>query len=268
MKTKLHFALGLVLFAVLFDGCRKNDAADYNPVINPDMAALKKQYFKAVIDASVVEPFEIYRSLIAVINYGDSSAGPGNLTWSLDSAGRYRVLVSSWMKQGNLKYWPMGKPFKLSNNQAYMPWVTSVPELSDFLKWQKFTDTTSLRIRVAQVLGMPAYTENNYIVEFWVYPENMFRPTPDPEITDHEANLYFPSSATVAYRTWFNNLIQIQYDTTKNPFPWTRLGYTYDWGNPVSEIGLSEFVIDTSSLVTVENIYTTWQYYQLSQVKK
>ena len=26
-------------------------------------------------------------------------------------------------------------------------------------------------------------------------------------------------------------------------YPWTRLGYTYDWGNPRNLVGLSEFVL-------------------------
>ena len=38
-------------------------------------------------------------------------------------------------------------------------------------------------------------------------------------------------------------------------FPWTRLGYTYDWGNSTSEIGLSEFVIKNNSQVTVFKVY-------------
>jgi hypothetical protein len=26
-------------------------------------------------------------------------------------------------------------------------------------------------------------------------------------------------------------------------YPWTRLGYSYDWGNPKNPVGLSEFVL-------------------------
>ncbi len=33
------------------------------------------------------------------------------------------------------------------------------------------------------------------------------------------------------------------------------LGYTYDWGNPVSDLGLSEFVTDTGATVGVGQIY-------------
>jgi len=44
------------------------------------------------------------------------------------------------------------------------------------------------------------------------------------------------------------------------PYPWTQLGYTYDWGNPETEVGLSEFVIKTNSKVKVNRIESTLKY--------
>ncbi|MBU6351343.1 MAG: hypothetical protein KGS73_14490 [Chloroflexi bacterium] len=37
-------------------------------------------------------------------------------------------------------------------------------------------------------------------------------------------------------------------------YPWTRLGYTYDWSNSASEVGLSEFVVAAGSTVAVEPV--------------
>jgi hypothetical protein len=37
-------------------------------------------------------------------------------------------------------------------------------------------------------------------------------------------------------------------------YPWTRLGYTYDWGNPKSEIGLSEFVIKNGAPIKIHSV--------------
>jgi len=233
------------------------------------MTTLKKQYKLAVIDAKTVEPYEIYRNLVAVVYYADSMAGQGNLVWSTDSTGKQRVLVISWMKQSTTQYWPVGKTFKTSNNQAFISWITTTPEMSDFLKKNYFSDTLTLNLRIAQKLGMPPDTKNNYFVEFWVYPENLFRPTPDPEITDHEADLYFPAWVSQKHRLWFTNEMSNKYDTSSSSaFPWTRLGYTYDWANPLKPIGLSEFIVDTSSTVTVKKIYSSWEYYQLSLTMK
>ena len=48
--------------------------------------------------------------------------------------------------------------------------------------------------------------------------------------------------------------------TGDHPYPWTGLGYTYDWGNPDSEIGLSEFVILGGSTVGVDAVIPTEEY--------
>ena len=260
-----------VLFASLglISACKKSDDVPYTPSSGPDMAALKKQYNLAVIDTKVAEPWEIYRSLISINYYADSLAGEGNLVWSKDSVGRPRLLVVSWMKQSSTVYWPVGKTIKTSNVVAYRSWITSCPEMLDFLKKNSFPDSVAMHLRIAQVLGMPPDTKNNFFVEYWVYPENLFRPTPDPEITDHEANLYFPSWVSQGYRDWFNNEMKNKYDTTTtSAFPWTRLGYTYDWSTPLHPIGLSEFVVDTSAVVTVKAVYSSWQYYRLSLTKR
>ncbi|MCK9422112.1 MAG: hypothetical protein M0Q38_05905 [Bacteroidales bacterium] len=251
----------LIFSAGIFSGCKKTSTVYCQ--VGTDITSLKKQYKLAVIDAKTAEPYEIYRSLVAVKYYGDSMAGEGNLTWSTDSTGRMRVLVVSWMKQNTTQYWPVGKTFKTSNNLAYMSWITTAPEMVDFLKKHTFTDQSALHLRIAQVLGMPPDTQNDYFVEFWVYPENLFRPTPDPEITDHEADLWFPASVSAKHKSWFLNEIKNKYDTaTTSAFPWTRLGYTYDWANPLHPVGLSEFVVDTSALVTVKRICSSWKYYQ------
>ena len=146
-----------------------------------------------------------------------------------------------------------------------MSWITTAPEMMDFMKKNNFSSQSSLHLRIAQILGMPPDTQNDFFVEYWVYPRNLFRPTPDPEITDHEADLYFPSSASRKHISWFQNEMKNKYDTSSaTAFPWTRLGYTYDWDNPLHPVGFSEFVVDTSSVVTVKNIYTSWEYYQLA----
>jgi hypothetical protein len=267
MKNLIRPALLVFLAAIILQACTK-DEITYVPSGNSHVS-LKHRYNLAVIDAITVQPYEIFHSLVPVVNYGDSMAGQGNLAWSADSTGRQRVLVISWMKQSSLQYWPEGKTIKTSNVQAYMSWVTTAPQMLDFLKKQNFDDSAALHLRIAQVLGMPPDTKNNYFVEFLVYPENLFRPTPDPEINDQEAELYFPATASEKHRKWFMNEIANKYDTnTTSAFPWTRLGYTYDWANPSHPVGMSEFVVDTSSVVTVKKIYSSAQYYQMSLTMK
>jgi hypothetical protein len=145
--------------------------------------------------------------------------------------------------------------------------VTVVPELRDFcLTTGPFQNRP---LRMEQLLGLaPNHGKDRQgkareFVELWVSPQDLFRPAPDPEITDHEAGLDFPSSGrflsvSEEHIKWFNELKSISYE--ESGLPWTRLGYTYDWGSPESEIGLSEFVIRQGANVKVFSITPTEEY--------
>ena len=75
-------------------------------------------------------------------------------------------------------------------------------------------------------------------------PGDMFRPSPDPEITDHEAEITFP---TILNRfLMFDNRVHI---------------VEYDWGNTSNHIGLSEFVILGSSTVGINSIISNDDYF-------
>ena len=51
------------------------------------------------------------------------------------------------------------------------------------------------------------------------------------------------------YKAWFDaNIISSYFD---GKYPWTRLGYTYDWADNGQEYGLSEFINQKDSDVTV-----------------
>lgn len=97
----------------------------------------------------------------------------------------------------------------------------------------------------------------------WVDPADLFRPSPDPEITDHESELEFPGSekflkVSQVHKEWFIEMKSQSY--TENPYPWTRLGYTYDWGNSNSEVGLSEFVIKEGATVQIHTVTSSADY--------
>jgi hypothetical protein len=44
------------------------------------------------------------------------------------------------------------------------------------------------------------------------------------------------------------------------------MGYTYDWGNPDGEIGMSEYVIRNNSTVIVSSVSTTSDYFEQEAV--
>jgi hypothetical protein len=116
----------------------------------------------------------------------------------------------------------------------------------------------NVTLRTLQLLGLPPNNANTYFVELWVSPQSLFRPTPDNDINDTVAQLAFPASATPEYKQWFNSNIIYSYFPER--YPWTRLGYTYDWGNSNSHVGLSEFVLKQNSTVIVKSVTPTADY--------
>jgi len=131
-----------------------------------------------------------------------------------------------------------------------------VPEIRDWFQSNGAIADTVLRIE--QLLGLPPCSDYSDFVEMWVDPADLFRPAPDNEITDKICELEFPAGTDEIYKQWFKDNFQHSY--TSPGYPWTRLGYTYDWGPSQSEIGLSEFVIKNGAAVIVKSVISTQSY--------
>ncbi|OEC84497.1 MULTISPECIES: hypothetical protein [Methanobacterium] len=206
---------------------------------------LNQTYTNAIDDAMSADDNEISTNLTPITE--DNS----NLTWQGNSSDK-RVLVVLWTTHKSS--YPVG-----GNITTYWgeTWVTVVPEIKNFFKSHSISEQY-LQLRVAQLLGLPPDSKDDYFVEVWVNPKDLFRPTPDNEINDTTAQLDFPSSVNPAYEKWFDENIIFSYFPKE--YPWTRLGYTYDWGNPNSHVGLSEFVIKNNSNIAVKSVQTTKEY--------
>ncbi len=244
MKTAIYRNfIGIAIIAALSWGCATTKGPS-------TLAALKTQYEAAILDAKMVEPAEICNKLIAI--------SPTNtaLQWQTDAAGQPRVLMVTWTAWAGYKT-QIGQETTTDREL----WVTAVPELKTFC--QNITpDKIDLTLRLKQLMGLPPDADKTYLVEMWVAPDALFRPSPDPEIDDQTAELDFPDakqdSLSTTHRVWFGNLKAVSYNP--NGYPWTRLGYTYDWGNPHSEVGLSEFVIRSGAKLTIKNVYDAAEY--------
>jgi len=234
------------LVVILFSGC---------PQTPPTMTdeQLKEAFQAAVKDAEVAEPGEISTHLTAITAYNE------HLIWE-GTPGASRVLMITWTAYTGYDDL-VGKSIQVddllkSTETSRDTWVTAAPELQEFCKKQHL-DTEALTLRTEQVMGLPPHNGKTRFVAFWVNPNDLFRPSPDPEITDHEAELDFPVSAdfiTVSQEhiDWFNAQKAASYGP--DGYPWTRLGYTYDWGNPFRHIGLSEFVIQSGATIDVQSV--------------
>ena len=145
--------------------------------------------------------------------------------------------------------------------------MTVVGELQSFCQdynANELPTAEELDLRLKQRLGLRPETKNIYFVEMWVFPGDMFRPSPDPEITDHEAELDFPRSIAFVWVSdehieWINRLKSNSYG--EHGYPWTRLGYSYDWAESRdTEVGPSEFVIKNGAIIGIHSVTQTQHY--------
>lgn len=238
MKLIKPVFISAVLVLLLFTGCEKE-----NVVSPPAEKSLSDQYKAAIIDAMIADSSEIINTLTPII--------PSNskLSWMGTPPNQY-VLALIFTKYANS--YPVGDTVLTWWD---VTWITVYPELRE---WHKTNGTTADKflLRTEQLLGLPPASGNEWIIEAWVNPDEMIRPAYDNEINDNTTGLFFPDSVSQEYVSWFNGNIVYSYFPTKNKngYPWTRLGYTYDWGSSKSEVGLSEYLIKKNSKIIVKSV--------------
>ena len=135
-------------------------------------------------------------------------------------------------------------------------WATSLGEM---LSW--YTGSSSgvddWKLRFAQLLGVHEDEGYTRFSAFWVAPADVIRPAYITDVTKQMINDY-TLVTDETYKQWFDQNILWSYFTSD--YPWTRLGYTYDWSGGESEYGLSEFLIYDGSKTEIEFTYTTEEF--------
>jgi hypothetical protein len=220
-------------------------------------ADLINRYNLAVADAKVAELNEVSQNLVAITKDNPF------LIWQNKTAPKDKILVATWTSFTGYDN-QIGQSIT-TNRQT---WVTVAPELQNFCK-EKLKDVPNQSdriLRLEQLLGLPPQNGKTRFVELWVNPDNLFRPSADSEVTDRNAFGEFTqipvspdTSIKLSHLQWFENLKSQSYNATGG-YPWTRMGYTYVWGNPNNEVGLSEFVINTGAAIEVKSVQTTDKY--------
>ncbi len=174
------------------------------------------------------------------------------------TSGVWQVRMVSLMTARVAENYRPGFPTVLPTNSV--AWLTAYPELKTFCRRYH---GTNLLLRVKQLLGLHPLASNNTVVEYWVDPSLLLRPSPDPEITDNESQPDFAYSGnrfisvSSNYIALFEHMRAAQYDPDW-PYPWSRIGYTYDWAEGTNRpIGLSEFVLHADWLNRMEGISVT-----------
>ena len=143
-------------------------------------------------------------------------------------------------------------------------WVTAVPEAQQTCRG--FSGDLELRLR--QFFGLHPNSKFTTFVVMNVTAGDIFRPTanPDPTTTlpcacpiPDNCGEAFPKTISDAHVRWFANQMLNSYVLSESSlitmgYPWTRLGYTYDWKPGANKYGASEYVIRKDSTVNVTEI--------------
>ncbi|MDB9316673.1 MULTISPECIES: hypothetical protein [Cyanophyceae] len=209
---------------------------------------LKRSYITAVEDAKTADESEISTTLQAISNNNP------NLKWR-DYQGQKQVLMVTWTSWNGYDN-QVDLPVELSREA----WVTAVPELKTFAQTLNL-NPESLTLRLEQYLGLPPHNGKTKFVEMWVNASDLFRPCPDAEVNDTSCDFNFPDTVEPQHQTWINNLQLVSYGD--KGYPWTRLGYSYDWGSLDGEIGASEFVVRKGAKVIISSVKNTVDYSKL-----
>ncbi|MFT5165811.1 MAG: hypothetical protein ACI8P3_001041 [Saprospiraceae bacterium] len=245
-NPKMKISTLLIPFVLLLSaGCYTFNSIN----LNDKKAA--KLYQRSIEDAIYPEAKKVDTNLVPLDKQNK------NLVWKSINGEDY-ILVVTWKQ--NVSYYQKYLDSLFYNTGPYPVWITAAPELLHKMKKVKRKYEVQ---RLKQLLGLPPNAVYSYFVEFWVKPEDLFRPCPDKDVLDKKCDLYFPDQTDSTHIDWINeNRISRYYQHELfDQYPWTQLGYTYDW-NPKnkSHVGLSEFVIGADKNIAVAAIYTTSEY--------
>ena len=228
--------------------------------------------------------------------------GPGDgHQWMTDSSGDQRVLVTTLVSPFVAGiYRPfINQTYTLGNTRQV--WVTLAGELGDYLKarpTEYVTTASSISDRAKMALGTPVTSNYSHFVSFWVRPQDLFRPAIqwdvsqstmlrpasgehdqwDPDLSSFkDGPAWFGtqyadrfsgttgSSTTLYdwYQDWWNASDNAATGPGAFPFPWTGLGYTYDYYYQASTmtpadyqrvVGVAEFVIAPKFSMIVDSV--------------
>ena len=164
-----------------------------------------------------------------------------------DEAGE-RVLLVTWHDYGE----PCEPGDSLEHNDI---WATSLGEMLDW--YRENSGSTDWDLRFAQLLGMPDDGSCTRFSAFWVSPSEAIRPAYVTDVTAQMENGY-NQVTDPAYKEWFDS--NILYSYFESEYPWTRLGYTYDWSGGDSEYGLTEFLVSDGNKAEIAFTYSTEEF--------
>ena len=197
-------------------------------------------YEEAVVDALQAEQDEVH-DLVCLVKEDD------RVTYDEEND---RVQLVFWTNQA-------AEEFKKDDQLTLeeYTWAYADLELASWGAANKDVLKNSKDARIRQMLGLPEDAKGSTFVLVSVTPERVLRAAYQPDAQLKKMSLAFEETVDQDFISWFNGQITANY--FENPRPWTRLGYTYDWGKTGDDhYGVTEFVIPAGTKVTVKDTFT------------
>ena len=232
LKRYLQFLL--IVIYVSLTACSEN-----NPV-KPQLS-VDDLYHNAVLDAMVIDDDEI----LPLVEISPQSPF---CTW--DSQGRI-LLITYHRFPGS--YIP-NEDYKLIYGEV---WTFTDKEIINWFENNEI-GVTDWELRFKQLIGLPPHRDYTHFSALWTNIEDVVRPAYAWKLSDNFGAKTFIDPPNPEFKTWFDNNILWSY--FESAFPWTRLGYTYDWANNRKKYGLSEFLIKKDATVHVEFTLNTEEF--------
>lgn len=119
---------------------------------------------------------------------------------------------------------------------------------SAYAKEAKYGEDSDMILK--QLIGLPPDGEYSTVTGFWVDTKDVVRPAYQPNPLDGSMTTEFSENVDAEFKTWFDDNILDSY--FYGEYPWTRLGYTYNWSGHGTEYGVTEFLVKQGAEVEVE----------------
>lgn len=227
MKRKAILAVMTAAVVVCFSGCARKTYLFHTP---------EELYHNAVVDAAFADEDEIL-PLVSLVESDPMT------TWK-DG----KVLLLTWHSHPDS--YPKGENVTIRWGVVWTFTDKEIATHSEELRRAK-----NPKARLKQLVAIPPDSKYSAVTGFWVDPKNVKRPAYQTNPSIGYMTNAFGESVDEAFKKWFDhNILQSYY---YGKWPWTRLGYTYDWADNGTEYGLTEFIVEDGAEVEVEFTETT-----------
>lgn len=231
-------------------------------------------YGEAISDSAISRPGEVAEDLVV--------ADPSDERTQWTTIGGEQYMLVSRLGYRPLSDVSPGEPFEVASHV----FVTVPEEVRLECERSRCArmSTSKLDLRLKQLIGLPPDASYRFITRMWVRPTDLFRPCTqvDPMIptcpqlmtnavhAGVDRSRFLIDQAMYSWRIAREGTPQrvscakdFRNESGGNcfGFPWTRLGYTFDWRPGSDERGVTEFVIAPGSTVILESSGTQRSYF-------